>query len=149
MRVDKMQPELTFHVQVEWDGSTGGEAKLSVQPPLRFDTPRDFGGSEAGYCPEELFLASLAACLTTTFAYLRPKLGLEASSLRINTTDRVEFRDGGYMVTEAGMKVKLEVKKGQAELARQCVELAAEYCHVTRSIRRCIPVHLEVEVVEV
>jgi len=138
----------TFQVEVNWDGSTGGEVKFAKHPSLRFDIPESFGGRGAGYCPEELFLASIAACLVNTFAYLRPKLRLKAKSLRVEALDYVMFKDGGYRVSEVRLKVKIEVEKGQAELARRCLGLAEEYCHITRSIKPCIPVYVEVEVLE-
>ena len=133
---------------MEWDGSTGGEVRFSDQPPLRFDIPKGFGGRGEGYCPEEVFLASIAACLVTTFAYLRPRLGLKARSLRVEAVDYVAMEGGGYRVTEARLKVRLEVERGQSELGERCVRLAEEYCHIARSIGACIPIRVEVEVAE-
>lgn len=140
--------ESAFKVSVRWDGSTGGHVEFQDHPDLRFDIPRSFGGPGAGYCPEELFVASIASCLTTTFAYLRPKLRLDARSLRVEGVSRVAFVDGAYKVVGVELRVRVEVAEGQAELAKRCLELASEYCHITRSIKSCVPVSVDLEVVE-
>jgi len=149
--VSRRPPELLgFKSKVRWDGATGGEAYVKSFPPLRFDTSKEYGGPGGrDVCPDELFLTSIAACTLTTFLYFKSKLSLDLRDLVIDAHSQVKLTREGYRIAEVRLAMSLKVAKGQAEVAKRCVELVSKYCHIKRSVEPSIPVSLDAAIEEV
>ena len=144
----KYPESMEHHATTEWDGITGAIVSVSNDREVIIDTPTTFGGNDSGICPDELFLASVLGCLTNTFLDFQRKFAMELKRLSLKGKAAVKFIDGGYKITE--IIVKGEVVVGEDELAtgKRCEQLMREYCHLTRSISKCISLKFDVSVRE-
>ncbi len=149
MKIKSRYPEtLEYNVSSRWDGKTGGIATVSHEREIAFDTPTTYGGRESAVCPDEMFLASLLGCLNNTFLDFQRRFEMELLSLDLKGRAISKFDSDGYKITE--IKIWGEVVVGEDELdtGKRCVELMKKYCHLSRSIKECIPITVEVTVRE-
>ncbi len=126
--------KISYTVSVEWDGETGGFARLKGEKELRIDTPPEFHGKGVGYCPDELFITSVASCILTTFLYFKNKLKLELKGFNVKAEMKVIREETGYWVRKMEIKVNGTVEKGHGEKFVRCLQLAKKYCHITRAL---------------
>ncbi len=150
MKMTTKFPEKTrYECESEWDGKTGGVVRSTHQRTIVYDTPKTYGGHEEGICPDEMFVASVLACLNNTFLDFQRRFELDLCSLHLKGVAESEFKEGGYFITGISITGDVVVGKGELDTANRCVELMTEYCHLTRSIASCIPVEINVNVAEV
>ncbi len=126
--------KLSYTVSVEWDGETGGYARLGKGKEVRVDTPPEFQGRGVGYCPDELFVSSIASCVLTTFLYFKNKLKLELKGLSVKAYMKVVREETGYWIRGLEIKVTGSVEKEEREKFMKCLQLAKKYCHITRAL---------------
>jgi organic hydroperoxide reductase OsmC/OhrA len=149
MRLKSKYPEkMEYRSSSEWDGQTGGTATVSGGHQIVYGTPKTFGGFGKGSCPDELFVSSILGCLNNTFLDFQRKFEMELKIFNLKGVAIAVFDGEGYKIT--GMTVSGEVVVGEDELetGKRCVELMQEYCHLTRSIKQCIPIKYEISVRE-
>lgn len=114
----------------------GGEVKV--------DIPREFGGLGRYSCPDELFIASIASCLLTTLLYFKGKMKLTLLSLSVEGNGSVERKGAnGYEFKKARFKISITTKKKYEKMARECVKLAKEYCHLSKLLSKLADVKIE------
>ncbi|MFW9843659.1 MAG: OsmC family protein, partial [Candidatus Thorarchaeota archaeon] len=99
-------------------------------------------------CPDELFVSSILGCLNNTFLDFQRKFEMVLKAFTLNGVATAIFDGEGYMIT--GMKVSGEVVVGEDELqtGERCIELMKEYCHLTRTIKQCLPIEYDITVRE-
>src|ERR1035441_8739627 len=75
--------EHTYRVAAWWTSGRTGIAKSESAPnAIHFTAPKEFGGLEGRWTPEELLLAALAGCFTTTLRAI-------AGNVRFDFTDQI------------------------------------------------------------
>ena len=135
-----------YEVRVRWDGESGGDATFNNDYSLKIDTPIKHGGLGRGLCPDELFFASIAGCLTTTFLFFKRKLRLKINGLEISVNGEIDSRGSrGYFIGHIRAVMRIKVNNGDEERAQRCSDLAKEYCHITRSIEGSLPIEILVK----
>nr|MDO8082049.1 OsmC family protein [Candidatus Freyarchaeota archaeon] len=137
-----------FQATVAWDGETGGNITIKDFPELQIDTPAEWGGQGRSYCPDQLFVSSVGGCLLETFLFIKNKMKLNLLQLRVPIQMSIRQTRDGYYVSEIEGKVQATVKKGEKEKGETCAQLAEEYCHLIRLIKKAIPVKIIYEVTE-
>lgn len=138
---------MDYHVDVLWDGETGGSVRCDKCDELRIDMPEDFEGHGRSPCPDQLFLASIGGCLLTTFIHFANRFQLGIGDLGISVEGEVSLIEGvGYRIRSVEVKVRVEADTEEVEVAEKCAELARDYCHITKSIENAIPVDVAIEV---
>lgn len=145
---DKSKLASKYKVELIWDKQTGGLAGIEGQPKLKFDIPKKYGGLGRYYCADEIFLASLGWCILATFIDFKRKLRLPLKDVRVSLSSSIELRNDGYHIARIQGSLDAIVKKGQQANAERCAELAKEYCHLTRAIRKTIPIEISTNVLE-
>src|SRR5438552_16442865 len=66
-----MENEHLYHVVAWWSSGKSGLVKSDSAPnAIHFTAPLQFGGFEGRWSPEDLLLAAVAGCYTTTFRAL-------------------------------------------------------------------------------
>ena len=149
MRLKSKYPEkLEYRASSVWDGQTGGTATVSGGHQIEYGTPTIFGGHGKGACPDELFVSSILGCLNNTFLDFQRKFEMVLKTFTLSGVATAIFDGQGYQIT--GMIVSGEVAVGEDELetGERCVELMKEYCHLTRTIKTCIPIEYNISVHE-
>jgi organic hydroperoxide reductase OsmC/OhrA len=114
-------------------------------PELVLDEPEPLG-KRKGPNAARLVAAAVANCLAASLVFcLRNKFRQNAGPVRARATGRLERNDKGrYRI--AGIDVVLTMAEKRGELAHQdrCLEQFEDFCIVTQSIRRGIPVTVRV-----
>jgi uncharacterized OsmC-like protein len=142
----RLKRRLRYSAEAKWNHETGGTARLDgfTQP---FDTPREHGGNETAPCPDQLFMASLAGCIITTFDYYRRMLGAETRDLTVNVSSDIELTEtSGYRVKGIAIDIQVWSDQENQQLNQKCAERAEEYCHITKSIEPAIPMTTAISV---
>lgn len=140
---------LRYRAAVRWDGESGGDISCKKTVDFRVDMPIEFSGEGRYPCPDQVFLASIGGCLLTTFLHFKRRLGLEVEDIRISVEEEIALVGAeGYRIrwVEAVLHVKGE--RGGGGLVRRCAELARDYCHITKTIEKALPIRVHVEVEE-
>jgi uncharacterized OsmC-like protein len=128
-------------VNVLWDGQSGGQATAGNYS-VRLDMPKKFGGQGRNLCPDELFLSSIGGCLLTTFLYLKKRFKLQVSDYKVEVKGDLELIEReGYRIVGVKAKIKVKVVEGEDKTkVKNVLLLSKDYCHITRSIEKSIPV---------
>lgn len=124
-----------FHARFDWPGVA----------ELVLDEPEPLGGRK-GPNAARLVAAAVANCLAASMVFcLRSKFKQDAGPVRARASGRLARNaNGRYRI--AGIDVVLTLAEKRGELAHQerCLEQFEDFCIVTESIRRGIPVTVSV-----
>jgi organic hydroperoxide reductase OsmC/OhrA len=144
------QPEdkHSFEASVVWDGETGGEVTIKDFPEIKIDSPTEWGGHSRSYCPDQLFVSSVAGCLLETFLSIKKKMRLNLSHLKVPLQMTIRQARDGWHIQEIEGKIQATVGKGEKERGETCAQLAEEYCHLIRLIKKAAPVKITHEITE-
>ena len=94
---------------------------------IQIDEPAEYGGSDSGPMPTEVFLASLGACFALAVAHAARKQGIELPDLSVHASGEYEgtrFRR---------LKVEVHSSHPRNQLKR-FVERAVSYCYVSNTL---------------
>ena len=145
MRLKSKYPEkMEYIASTEWDGKTGGIAKLR-DSELIFDTPEVYGGRGQGLCPYRLFIAGVLGCINNTFLDIQRMSGLNLISFKLSGKLFVQFDGEGYSINKFLITGEVVVAEDDLDLGERCIEQAKKYCPLTRSIKDSIPITYEIE----
>jgi organic hydroperoxide reductase OsmC/OhrA len=138
--------EFRFPLGVEWAGGRKVVVNVDGKAPLEVATPPEFRGTEPSvWSPEDLFVASAAACLAVTFAGLAEREQLAFGSLSVGGEGIVGRReDGRFGFARVDLSLAVRVAPGDEVRARALAEKAEETCLVSVSLD--LPVELEIDV---
>jgi organic hydroperoxide reductase OsmC/OhrA len=142
MRLNK---HLHYATKAEWDHQTGGTADLHnfIQ---EFDTPKEYGGNESAPCPDQLFMTSIAGCIINTYNYYREMLEVETLDLKVKASSDLELTEvDGYRIKSIKIEIHIWSTQDQLELNKKCAQRARDYCHITKSIEKAIPIEITIK----
>lgn len=113
--------------------------------PLTLDEPPPLGG-EQGPGASRLLAAAVGHCLSASALFCLEKARVKVLGMRTTVTADVVRNDRGRLRV-GGLSVKLQPRVSAADRSRlgRCLELFEDYCIVTQSVRRGIPVSVVVE----
>jgi uncharacterized OsmC-like protein len=150
MRIKSKYPEHMEHqAGSEWDGKTGGIITATEGRQIVFDTPKTYGGRDEGICPDEIFVSAVLGCLNNTFLDFQRRFEMELVSLKLDGKATAIFDGEGYRITGLSVTGSVVVGEDELETGKRCVELMQQYCHLTRTIKDCIPFEYDISVREV
>ncbi len=143
------EKEYRYIATCRWQEAKKGLLILDGKPDLAVATPPEFGGHEGLTNPEELFVASAAVCLMSTFTAMSAKTRAEWKSFSCQAEGLLEQVPGqGFLFTRLELRPRVEVASpDQIEPAGKALELAKKYCLVTNSMKSEIVMHPEVVVI--
>jgi uncharacterized OsmC-like protein len=141
MKLKSKYPKyLEYHAKSKWDGNTGGTVTATDDRTIFYDTPKTYGGQGEGICPDEIFVSAVLGCLNNTFLDFQRRFEMELISLDFEGKATAEFDGEGYKITSLSISCDVVVGEDELETGQRCVELMREYCHLTRTIKSCIPI---------
>jgi len=124
-----------FGVRFDWPG----------MPELVLDEPEPLG-KRKGPNAARLVGAAVANCLAASLVFcLRNKFRQNPGPVRARATGRLERNDKGrYRIAGIDVVLSLSEKSGDMPHQERCLEQFEDFCIVTESIRRGIPVTVSV-----
>lgn len=125
-----------FRIKFDWPGV----------PELLADEPEPLGKSR-GPNAARLLAAAVANCLSASLVFcLRNKFRQNPGPLRAQVTGRLERNDRGrYRVAGIDVDITLAETAEALQHIERCAEQFEDFCVVTESVRRGIPVSVSVK----
>jgi organic hydroperoxide reductase OsmC/OhrA len=143
---ERMQ-ETTSRVTLTWQKDLVFEVDFglpSVQPLLVDEPPPS--GSGKGPNASRLLGAAIGNCLSASMAFCLRKSKLDLKSLKSDVEVRIVRNEKGYLrVNHIKVDIHPELKSPE-DIKRmdRCLQVFQDYCIVTESVRKGIPVEVNV-----
>ncbi len=126
-----------FETSIGWSGAKQGVLSAPDLTDMDVASPPAFGGPEATWTPEHLFVAAANVCLMTTFLAIAEFSKLSVRGYRAEATGRLEKVPGeGFQFTaiEIRPRIQLERPSDEARAAR-ILKKAEASCLVAKSMK--------------
>jgi uncharacterized OsmC-like protein len=102
-------------------------------------------GAGKGPDPVDLFSVAVANCLAVSLAFCLRKSRIEPTALSATATTTLVKDDRGlHRVGGVRVAIRLDVAPGDRARVGRCLGLFEDYCTITESVRRGVPVAVEV-----
>ena len=136
----------TFPLGVEWLSGRRVAVEIEGKQPLEIVPPPEFRGPDpTTWSPEDLFVASAAACLAVTYTGLLERAGIALERLHVAGEGDAGMRDDGrFGFREVRLRLAAAVPAERVEEAHALAEKAEATCLVSASF--ALPVHAELDV---
>jgi peroxiredoxin-like protein len=126
----------TYRASIRWSDQKRGQVSSIGKPDLAVATPPEFKGHEGVWSPEDLFVASVNACIMSTFLAFAERAGLAFASYESEAEGVLELVDGKFQFTTIAVKPRLGLKPGEDPVkARDLLAKAEANCLVSNSIK--------------
>jgi uncharacterized OsmC-like protein len=102
-------------------------------------------GCDDGPNPSGLLAAAVGHCTSSSLIYCLSKARIQVKDLE--TTVKTKFarnEEGRWRVAGIDVSLRLEIDEKDKKRAPTCLKIFEDYCTVTQSVRKGIPVHIEV-----
>jgi len=126
-----------YKFEIDFGLSNADKIIVDEDPPL---------GNNEGGDPSRLLAASMAHCTMSSLLFCMQKSRAEVDEM--NGTARIKFgRDERKRLRIVGMELMIVVKVSQSDRAKlqRCIPLFQDFCTVTKSVERGIPVTTEIK----
>jgi peroxiredoxin-like protein len=125
-----------YRVAAWWTAGRTGLAKSDSAPnAIHFTAPAEFGGLEGRWTPEELLLAAVAGCYTTTLRTLAGAAKFDFTDLQVEASGTVRKSEPGYSFTEIVVRPNLKIASvEERDRALELLKKAQNLCLVSRAI---------------
>ncbi len=137
----------TYRTHVQWLGGRAGSLGSEGKPVFRVASPPEFKGEAGVWCPEDLFVASVNACVMTTFVTFVDRLQSPVVSYSCTAEGLLEFSDGRYRITRVTLRPNVVVNREEAVApVQKALRDAHSSCIVSNSITAAVILEPEVSV---
>jgi organic hydroperoxide reductase OsmC/OhrA len=113
-------------------------------PPIVFDEPPPLGEG-SGPNAAAVLAAAIGNCLAASFAFCLRKVRLEPLDVTAEVVAHVARNEQGrFRVKDIDVEIRPEVAENDRARAERCEQLFEDFCIVTESVRRGIPVNVKI-----
>lgn len=113
--------------------------------PLFFDEPEPLGDGAAPSAAAVLG-AAIGNCLSSSLVFCMRKSRLEVLDMTTRVVTHIARNEQGrFRITGIDVEIKPQLTAPDADRFHRCEQLFEDYCIVTESVRRGIPVTVKVE----
>jgi len=135
MEQKKTSRTFQFVNVVVWKSEFRGTLSASGHPNVEVGKPPVFKGTPDVWCPEDLLIGALNACLMLTFLYQMQRRQLEVLAYESSARGTLEHRDGKHRVTRIVVQPRVSLKSGHdMEAAREAINDTVDSCMISNSI---------------
>lgn len=145
-----MGEEHLYRVAAWWTSGRTGLAKSDSAPnAIHFTAPTEFGGLEGRWTPEELLLAAVAGCYTTTLRAIAGTAKFDFMDLQVEASGTVRKAESGYSFSEIVVRPNLKIASLEdRNRALDLLRRAEELCLVSRAVRTIVKFEPQLEIVK-
>jgi uncharacterized OsmC-like protein len=109
-----------------------------------FDEPSPLGEG-SGPPAAAVLAAAVGDCLAASFAFCLRKVRLEPVDITVNVVAHVDRNEQGrFRITSIDVELNPELLEGDKARQARCEQLFEDFCIVTESVRRGIPVNVKI-----
>ena len=99
----------TYRTAVRWSEQKKGVISSAGKADVQVATPPEFKGHEGMWSPEDLLVASVNACVMSTFLAFAERAGLAFSGYESDAEGTLELVDGKFQFTTIVLKPRITV----------------------------------------
>ena len=133
--------QLRFVRGYEFVATFGDGAGL---PPLVFDEPPPLGEG-SGPNAAAVLAAAIGNCLAASFAFCLRKVRLEPLDVTAQVVAHVTRNEQGrFRIRDIDVELAPDVRENDRPRLERCEQLFEDFCIVTESVRRGIPVNVKI-----
>lgn len=145
-----MSEEHAYRVAAWWTSGRTGLAKSDSAPnAIHFTAPTEFGGLEGRWTPEELLLAAIAGCYTTTLRAIAGSAHFNFTDLQVEASGTVRKSESGYNFAQIVVRPNLKISSAdERERALELLKRAEKLCLVSRAIGTTVLFEPQLEIVK-
>jgi organic hydroperoxide reductase OsmC/OhrA len=115
-----------------------------AMPAIVFDEPPPLGEG-IGPNAAAVLAAAVGNCLAASFAFCLRKVRLEPVDLTANVIAHVDRNEQGrFRITGIDVELNPQLLEGDRSRQERCERLFEDFCVVTESVRRGIPVNVKI-----
>jgi organic hydroperoxide reductase OsmC/OhrA len=134
-----------YGVRAKWDEGRQVTLAAPGKPVLDVALPSDFKNGVRGvWSPEELLIASVAACFELTLIALAEYKEVPLRTARVDATGHVERKGHLYRLILLELDVHAQTEAGCEGEVRRIAEMAHEGCLVGKALD--VPIRLEISI---
>jgi peroxiredoxin-like protein len=143
-----MSDEHAYRVAAWWTSGRTGLAKSDSAPnAIHFTAPAEFGGLEGRWTPEELLLAAIAGCYTTTVRAIAGSAQLDFTDLQVEASGTVRKVESGYSFTQIVVRPNLKIASAEEhDKALELLRRAEKLCLVSRAMGTTLKFEPQLEI---
>lgn len=136
MKKKRMKQHHEYQVSAWWTSGKAGIARSNqVHTAIHFAAPVNFGGEPGRWTPEELMLAALASCFTTTFQALATYSKLLYTDLEVTVDGEIMRTTSGFQFKAIRIQARLTIADRELRpLAERVLRKSESLCLVSRAI---------------
>jgi organic hydroperoxide reductase OsmC/OhrA len=126
-----------YKTYLKWDEGRIGTLSFETLDSVKVATPPEFPkGVPNTWSPEHLYVASINACLMTTFLAIAENSKLEFISFSCESKGKLEKVDGRFMISEVELRPEIKVNNERdKERAGRIIVKAEEHCLISNSVK--------------
>lgn len=141
MEQKKSYRKFEFGNVVAWKSEFRGTLSASGHANVAVGNPPAFKGTPDVWCPEDLLIGALNACLMLTFLYQMQRRKLEVLAYESSAQGTLERRDGKHCVTRIVVHPRISLKSGNDMVAaREAIKDTVDSCMISNSILATVQV---------
>ena len=147
MAQDIKSRRFIYKNSIKWQSEKRGLLSSSGKPDIEVATPPEFRGHPGIWTPEDLFIASVNACIMTTFLYYAEKEGIRFLSYESLAEGVLEWIEGRLVFSEIEVKPFVSVRQNSdVQKVRQIIEASKKSCLISNSIKCEVKVFPEIKI---
>ena len=144
-----MNKQFIYKTIVKWVESKKGELSASDKHSIEVATPPEFKGHKGIWTPEDLFVASVNACIMTTFLYYAERSKLAFTGYESSAEGILEKKVTDFMISVITIIPKIKLSSSEdVQKAKEIIELSEKNCFISNSMKTKIIVNPEIEIVQ-
>lgn len=148
MEQRKTYRSFEFENRVAWKSDFRGTLVSPDHAAIEIGNPPAFKGTPDVWCPEDLLVGALNACLMLTFLYQMQLRRLQVVAYESSARGKLERKDGKYRVTEITVQPHISLKSDQdLAHATNAMKEAADLCMISNSILATVQLEPQIHAV--
>lgn len=135
-------------IKVNWINDFGFTAEVRHFKDILIDEPRSFKGSDRGPSPVEYILIGIGSCLGASFIHCCNINNFEIQKLNIVVDGKLTHRKPYNHLELVNVKVELNIIHSEGKKNKKfekCIEIFREYCVVSNSLIRGLPINVNIK----
>ena len=144
-RIRVKSKKFKYKADIKLNDHGEGIVESADRTSIKLSAPVEFGGIPGLWTPEDLLVASVNACLMTTFLFYTKKRGFKFKSYESSVEGIIELVDMQYKFTEIKIMPKVIVKsKEDIEEAEKLLKISKKNCLISNSLRSKVILESEI-----
>jgi len=142
--------EHAYRVAAWWTSGLTGIAKSDMAPDaIQFTSPPESGGLEGRWTTEELLLASITGCFTTTFRSIASSAQFEFTDLEAEAIAKVHKVGSAFYFDDIVVRPVVKIANfEECDRALDLLDKAERMCLVSRALDFPVRFEPQVQVIE-